>query len=187
MNLIWNDCWRDRGNGGRATPGLCRKIVAEAGIIYCGPVGNGLVQCCRKQSWFPNYPSKSGMYHLHSSHYCFIPQQQSCLCLVQQTTPPLPLGAPCFDADPKSSSHFLICSKQSLLGSWTQASTDSPALFFHLSTQVKVLWQEDIPETVEKLMSFCGVEWSKHATPATRSGLGDYSPLSPPSLLAVCA
>lgn len=81
----------------------------------------------------------------------------------------------------------LICSRQSLLGSWPHTSASSHALFFHLSTQVRAIWQEDTPETLQKLRSSCVMEGSKHAVPANRNGLGGYGPLSPPPLLVFCA
>lgn len=98
---------KDRaGCGGKAAPGPCREIVANAGNSCCGPFGSGLLWFCRNQSWFPSYLSRSGFYQLHSSHHCFLPQRQSCLCLVQRATPSPALAAPCVGTDPRSSCHL---------------------------------------------------------------------------------
>lgn len=79
-----------------------------------------------------------------------------------------------------------ICSKLSLLASLSRASADSHAVFFHLTMQVRTLWQEDIPETLQKLRSSCGTEGSKHATPANTNRLVGCGPLSSPQLMVFC-
>ena len=98
MNFVWND-WESGGE--KVSPGLCRKIMANAGNSCCHPGGSGLVQFCRNQGWFPSYTSRSGLYQLHSSHYFFLPQEQNSPFFVQWTTPALPLAAPCLGTYPK--------------------------------------------------------------------------------------
>lgn len=95
-----------KGQGGVWGESSSREIVANAGNSCCGPFGSGLLWFCRNQSWFPSYLSRSGFYQLHSSHHCFLPQRQSCLCLVQRATPSPALAAPCVGTDPRSSCHL---------------------------------------------------------------------------------
>lgn len=165
--------------GAGAAPGPCREIVANAGSSCCGHFGRSLVWFCRNQSWFPSYPSRSGLYHLHSSHYYFLPRQQSCLCLVQRATTPLQLAASCLDTDPKSSSNL----QQGLLAGF---------LVSHLRQQPYCLFpllhsgESDLAggyswDTAETQVQLCHGEGQTCCSSRQKWG-GVYSLLSPPPL-----